>query len=223
MKHANILDDIEMERQRRLLGLLKPDPHALVLWHRATAALSDDPQRNRLIHAFEFAKQIKYRHVGLTSDIYFSHPLRVAGLATLISGAEDAETGVLAILHNVLEVSDVSADSITESFGLDMSNQIRMLTVDRDIQWNRAYKEDYYSKLIEGPIFARVVKIIDKLDNLFLLGLNSDVSVRDKYLTEIEDFILPMTVTSLPAVTAYMRELVLDCRSTGFIERPVVN
>ena len=223
MNLANMLDDIERERQRRLLGLLKPDPHALVLWNRATAALGDKVQRERLIHAFDFAKQIKYRHVGLTSDIYFSHPLRVAGLATLISGTQDAETGVIAVLHNVLEVSDVSTDVLSATFGSCISNQITVLTVDRDVQWDKAYKVNYYSDLMKGSLSARVVKIIDKLDNLFVLGLNPDASVRDKYLAEIEDFVLPMTLTSLPAVTAYMRELVKDCRATGFIERPVVD
>jgi hypothetical protein len=90
MNISDILDDIGIERRRRLLGLLEPDPHALVLWNRAMAALPDDTQRSRLAHAFLFAEAIKYRHVGLTSDIYFSHPLRVAALAILLSGTQDA-------------------------------------------------------------------------------------------------------------------------------------
>lgn len=221
MNLSDILDDIGLERRRRLLGLLEPDPHALVLWSRAMAALPGDAERDRLAHAFRFAKEIKYRHVGLTSDIYFSHPLRVAGLATLISGTKDAGTGVLAVLHNVLEVSDVSAKKLSATFGSGISNQIESLTVDRDVQWDKAYKVGYYGKLMEGSLSVRVVKIVDKLDNLFVLGLNPDASVRVKYLAEIEDFVLPMTVASLPGLTAYMRELVQDCRSTGFIERPV--
>ena len=221
MNLSDILDDIGLERRRRLLGLLEPDPHALVLWSRAMAALPDDAERDRLAHAIRFAKEIKYRHVGLTSDIYFSHPLRVAGLATLISGTKDAGTGVLAVLHNVLEVSDVSAKKLSATFGSGISNQIESLTVDRDVQWDKAYKVGYYGKLMECSLSVRVVKIVDKLDNLFVLGLNPDASVRVKYLAEIEDFVLPMTVASLPGLTAYMRELVQDCRSTGFIERPV--
>lgn len=220
MNLSDILDDIGLERQRRLLGLLEPDPHALVLWSRGMAALPDDAERDRLAHAFRFAKEIKYRHVGLTSDIYFSHPLRVAALATLVSGTQDAGIGVLAVLHNVLEVSDVSVDKLSATFGNGISNQIKALTVDRELQWDKAYKTGYYSKLMEGPLSARVVKIVDKLDNLFVLGLNPDASVREKYLAEIEDFVLPMTVASLPRLTAYMRNLVQDCRLTGFIERP---
>jgi (p)ppGpp synthase/HD superfamily hydrolase len=159
--------------------------------------------------------------VGLTSDIYFSHPLRVSALTTLISGTQDASIGVIALLHNVLEVSDVSVDILSEIFGAEVSNQIEALTVDRDVQWDRTYKEGYYSKLMACPFSARVVKIVDKLDNLFVLGLNSDASVRKKYLAEIEDFVLPMAETTLPRLITYMRDLVQDCHLTGFIERPV--
>jgi guanosine-3',5'-bis(diphosphate) 3'-pyrophosphohydrolase len=221
MNISDTLDDIGLERRRRLLGLLEPDPHALVLWDRAMAALPDDAERSRLAQAFRFAKEIKYRHVGLTSDIYFSHPLRVAALAILISGAQDAGTGVLAVLHNVLEVSDVSAGTLSETFGSGILNQIETLTVDREVQWDKTYKAVYYGKLMEGPPSARLVKIVDKLDNLFVLGVNPDATVREKYLAEIEDFVLPMTEASLPGLTAYMRDLVRDCRATGFIERPV--
>ena len=221
MNLSDILDNIGVERRRRLLGLLEPDPHALVLWSRAMAALPEKAQRDRFAHAFKFAKEIKYRHVGLTSDIYFSHPLRVAALATLVSGTQDAGIGVIAVLHNVLEVSDVSVDVLSENFGVEVSNQIEALTVDRDLQWDRAYKESYYSKLMACPLSARVVKIVDKLDNLFVLGLNPDASVREKYLAEIEDFVLPMAEATLPKLITYVRDLVQDCHLTGFIERPV--
>lgn len=222
MNHLNILGDIVVERKRRLQGLLVPDPHALVLWRRAFDSFAQDSDLKRLEYAFEFAKALKYKHVGLTSDIYFSHPLRVAGLAILLSDTERVEIGVLAILHNVLEVSDVSLDKLSASFGNAITDQIKILTVDRELQWNFAYKVNYYNQLMQGPLSAQIVKIVDKLDNLFLLGLNPDASVRSKYLAEIEEFILPMTATALPAVTSYMRALLKDCSATGFIEWPVV-
>ena len=218
MNLVGLLDDIEIERQRRIMGLLKPDPHAIELWARALAALPDKAERIRLEHAFNFAKEIEYHHVGLTSEIYFSHPLRVAALATLFAGTQDAGIGVLAVLHNVLEVSNVSLENLSVSFGKCIADQIKILTVDRDVQWDKSYKSGYYNKLMQAPHSARVVKIFDKLDNLFLLGLNPDASVREKYLAEIEDFVLPMTEASLPSMTAYMYYLVQDCRATGFIQ-----
>jgi (p)ppGpp synthase/HD superfamily hydrolase len=218
MSLANILDDIELERNRRLLGLLKPDPHALVLWSRAMASLPNDAERSRLAFALQFAKKIDYHHVGLTSEIYFSHPLRVSALALLISGSQDASTGVLGILHNVLEVTDVSLVTLSVTFGDDISRLIEKLTVDRKVQWEKTYKSDYYAKLMAGPLSARVVKIIDKLDNLFLLGLNPDISIREKYLEEIEDFVVPMAKTTLPLINDYLQELIKDCHLTGFID-----
>jgi len=112
----------------------------------------------------------------------------------------------------------VSLENLSVSFGKCIADQIKILTVDRDVQWDKSYKSGYYNKLMQASHSARVVKIFDKLDNLFLLGLNPDASVREKYLAEIEDFVLPMTEASLPSMTAYMYYLVQDCRATGFIE-----
>lgn len=223
MKISDVLDDIGLERRRRLLGVLKPDPHALVLWNRAAEVLVNNAERERLAHAFRFAKGVKYRHVGLTSDMYFVHPVRVASLAMLLSEVGRVEMGVLGILHNMLEVSDVSSDELAGAFGTVISSQVTALTVNRDLQWDRAYKQRYYNRLMLSPLAARVVKIVDKLDNLFLIGLNNDASVRSRYLGEIEEFVLPMTTTSLPAITSYMEDLVKDCHATGAMEWPVTS
>lgn len=215
-----VLDDIAIERERRLMGLYEPDSHAHELWRRALTSLPTDLERERLRVVFQFAKNIKYHHVGLTSDIYFSHPLRVAAIGLLIDADHDSRVGALGILHNVLEVSHVSADTMEKNFGRNISEQVVALTVDRNIQWDRTYKTAYYKDLMAGPHFTRVVKIIDKLDNLFLLGLNADEDVREKYLSEIEDFVLPMAAETLPELLAYMLNLVNNCRITGFIKTP---
>jgi (p)ppGpp synthase/HD superfamily hydrolase len=208
-----VLDNIVTERGRRLQGLIEPDPHARVLWGMALAKLPNNLEREELDSAFQFAKKIKYHHVGLTSEIYFSHPLRVASISVLIDTIPDCKAGVLAILHNVLEVSDITADNLTQVFGREIADQVVALTVDRRIQWDRIYKTEYYKKLMKGPRFARVVKIVDKLDNLFLLGQNPDSEIRTLYLSEIEDFVLPMVKATLPDLLMYMKSLVSECRA----------
>jgi (p)ppGpp synthase/HD superfamily hydrolase len=223
MNLFHILDDIELERERRLLGLLQPDPYALILFARAKASLQNEIESSRLDEAFKFAKEIQYRHIGLKSDIYFSHPIRVSALATLISATQHSEIGVLAVLHNVLEVSDVTFEKLASTFGIEIASQIDVLTVDRSLQWEKAYKSRYYRNLMDGPMAARIVKIVDKLDNLFVLGINPDAELREWYLAEIEDFVIPMVMKSLPKLTAYMMALVQDCRLTGFIELPLSN
>jgi (p)ppGpp synthase/HD superfamily hydrolase len=207
-----IVDSIDIERQRRVLGLIKPDPHAVVLWDRAIASLKDDAERIRLKNTFEYAKSIKYKHIGLTSEIYFSHPLRVAALSVLISGATKADIGILGLLHNVLEVSDISEHALKDVIGSELATQISTLTVDRTVQWSKTYKIAYYQRIMGSLHSCRVVKIVDKLDNLFLLYLNQDEKVKEKYLNEIESFILPMTQADLPDALNYLKALVTDCR-----------
>lgn len=223
MTTTNVLDDIEIERERRLRGLSEPDPHARVLWRRALAALASDLERQKLLLAFQFAKEIKYHHIGLTSEVYFSHPLRVAAICLLSRPDQGSEVGVLGILHNVLEVSDVSADLLAEIFGRTISDQVVALTVNRNIQWDHAYKTNYYRNLMAGPRITRAVKIVDKLDNLFTLGLNADEEVKTRYLSEIEDFVLPMVEATIPELLAYMSDLVSNCRTIGFIRNPVAS
>ena len=77
------------------------------------------------------------------------------------------EMGVLGILHNILEVSDVSSDELAGAFGTAISSQVTAMTVNRDLQWDRAYKTHYYNHLMQCPLAARVVKIIESLTTCF--------------------------------------------------------
>ena len=217
MNPEGILDNLELERHRRLQGLRKPDPHAFFLCRRAYDELNNGEDRTKFSTALNFAKTVKYHHPGLDTEVYFCHPLRVAGLALLLSGSKDVEVGVLGLLHNILEVSDVSLGELTSLFGVSIAGQIRTLTVNRKVQWDGAYKAEYYDRLNRGPVAARIVKILDKLDNLFVLGLNTDENVRENYLSEIKKFIVPMTVSSLPSITPYMMTLVENTYEIGCI------
>ena len=64
---------------------------------------------------------------------------------------------------------------------------------------------------------CRIVKIFDKLDNLFVLGLNSDAFTRDNYLAEIRVHILPMAERDLPSVFPYLCKLTDESESIGFL------
>jgi len=208
-----ILDNIDIERDRRLAALSQgTDPHALQLWSRAVSALQDDVEREKLNAAFHFAKGIGYKHPGLSSEIYFAHPLRVSAMAMIVENSLHAEVGILGLLHNVLEVSDIHTNLLKESFGEEIFAQIEALTVDRNLQWDVEYKTAYYENLMGGPRNARVVKIMDKLDNIFLLGLNPDPTIRFKYLLEIEKFLMPMVAQTLPELVDYMTDLLLNHR-----------
>jgi len=81
------------------------------------------------------------------------------------------------------------------------------LTVNRKHQWDLQYKYEYYLALNRNPQNCRIVKILDKLDNMYLLDLNDNELIKRKYLEEIEKYILPMTQADIPELYSYFETL----------------
>ena len=208
MISPSYLNEINIEREARIKGRMVPDPNAIILWKRAINDLNSIEEKGTLIKAFNFAKGIKYQHEGLASDIYFAHPIRVAALSLLSQKSINIDTGIIGLLHNVFELSNTPVDSISMQFGESIAQQIVDLTVNRDLQWDQKYKESYYTKINSNPLACRIVKIFDKLDNIFLLDLNPDEETKQKYLIEIETYILPMTERDMPEVYNYMQHMI---------------
>jgi (p)ppGpp synthase/HD superfamily hydrolase len=217
MTHSFYLQDTNIERQTRLDGRIKPDPAAFALWNRAVEMVSGPEDKALLLKAFSFARDIRYGHEGLTSDIYFAHPVRVAALSMLSQDNGDVTIGIIGLLHNVFELSDTPASLIADNFGIAVAEQITTLTVNRELQWEEAYKKSYYAKINASPLSCRVVKVFDKLDNMFLLGINPDEAIKEKYLLEIEGYILPMMERDIPDILPYMLQLIKDYHRIGFM------
>ena len=202
------LDEIGIEKKRRHIGRDMPDPHAVVLWDRAISLIECDNKKEKLIEAYNFAKSIKYRHIGLSSEIYFAHPVRVAALALLSQKDKSIDLGIIGLLHNIFELSDTKIGVIGDIFGCSVESQIIDLTVDRNLQWDHNYKKSYYSKINTNPIDCRIVKIFDKLDNIFLLDQNPDSSVKQRYIEEIKKYIIPMCEKDIPELSDYMKNMI---------------
>ena len=77
------------------------------------------------------------------------------------------------------------------------------------------YKKKYYSGIYALSENARKVKVIDKFDNLFTLGLNPDAEVRSKYLDEIKMHIVPLVNQDLAYMSDYFSRLIINCEKTG--------
>ena len=170
--------------------------------------------------ALDFALSLDYDHVGLSKNAYLAHPLRVASM--LIDYCQDysIEDIEIALLHNVYEVGkEIKPDDIRKQFGDLVEASISTLTVDRANQWDAQYKSNYYEAICGLYVGAARVKILDKLDNIFLINNNPDDSVRRMYLTEINKFIIPMSKQFIPIITEPFRKAVSIAMSSGY--RPV--
>jgi len=209
MKIKDYLLDIESERVKRRRYLTGHSLDILKEWHMLVDNISNEQVKTRLKKVMAFAQVIDYSHVGLSSNIYFMHPVRVSLMAILVShnDKDKLNSGIIGLLHNVFELSDHSFEDIAALIGEDNTNQILDLTVNRKHQWDLQYKYEYYLALNRNPQNCRIVKILDKLDNMYLLDLNDNELIKRKYLEEIEKYILPMTQADIPELYSYFETL----------------
>ena len=214
-----MLKSIAAEREERLKLIAKKGVAAKRCLNYCIKQISDSAIKNKIEQAYEYAKNIEYNHPDLSAITYFLHPLRVLLLTFQVRPNLDTDVYTIALLHNVFEVSNVNFLEIEKEFNTQVAESIKTLTVDRFLGNQLEYKKTYYQNILNSFIGVRVVKIIDKLDNLFLLCLNPDKNTRVLYLKEIENFTIPMCDSDLPELSEYYRDLVKDCREIGFLDK----
>jgi len=179
----------------------------------------DKNDNKKIIHAYDFTINIEYKHEGLCSDAYLAHPLRVAEMIIGTSNVANSDYVILALLHNILEVSNVEKKLLEDEFGELISGSIATLTVNREKQNDSAYKDQYYKAINNGYDGMKVVKVLDKLDNLFILGTNPDSDVRVAYMNEIRQYVIPLANCVLPNAVEYFNKLLENTKNIGSISK----
>lgn len=211
------LGDISAERRLRVSARRSRGHGAAGSFEQWLRVWPDEAVVRRAEEALAAARAIDYRHTGLDARTYLAHAMRVAQLVMRIAPVRAGETCAPALVHNALEVGSVTEAELAERLGPEVADIVRLLRVDRVRQWNPDYKRAYYRGLTEGPAAARLVKIADKMDNIFTLCLNPDDAKRRRYLSEIETYLVPLTEDAAPAMVPYLRALVADARRTGHV------
>lgn len=133
-------------------------------WQRATLTRPAGDRRT-LDRALVFARERHGQQMRRGSDTpYWVHPVRVC-LALMHWDATDRDLLVAALLHDLVEDTQTSADEIRERFGARPADLVVWLTAPDGylVDETRAY----YRRLLEkGPSDARLLKIADRSDNL---------------------------------------------------------
>ncbi|MFA6192478.1 MAG: pseudaminic acid cytidylyltransferase [Sulfurimonas sp.] len=175
--------------------------------------------KEEVIKTIDFINEIEFIHPGLNSLEYIVHPLRVAKIIYQINHDVAIDTLVIALLHNIFEVSEVTEKDFLLLYNYNVLNALKALKVNRMLEKNLEYKEEYYRNIMSKDKGVAIVKAIDKLDNLFLLCLNPSDEIRESYLKEIEAFIYPIVEKYIPTLLEYYKNLVKDCREIGFLDK----
>ena len=132
----------------------------------------NNPDDRKLIqNAYEFAKKKHEGQVRRSGEAYIQHPLEVAYIcAQLQSGPA---TIASAFLHDVVEDTDTSIETIEEMFGSDVAKIVDSLTKIQRMKLSHMTAEDFeaedHRKIFLGmaqDVRVIIVKLADRLHNM---------------------------------------------------------
>ena len=108
---------------------------------------------------------------------YITHPIRVAGRVATHKNATEVMVAA-AFLHDVIEDCDVSYDEIVSTFSREVADLVKELTNDKSIVGNRAQRKAAQRLKIKNNSYeSKVIKLIDRIDNLNEIDLTADFAV----------------------------------------------
>jgi thiamine-phosphate pyrophosphorylase len=187
-------------------GAVEAERDVVVDVHDATAkmsrtALNLTARRYRThlmqIHLDQVLAIAREAHQGQTrrhGTPYIAHPIAVRtlleDLGPACNFAVDDAMRATALLHDVLEDSEIGADELRARFGDDVVRRVQILTKQgKGDEASRAY----YAKMrAEADDATRLIKTCDRAHNFSEMHLAPDVEKLHKYITETLDLIVPV-------------------------------
>ncbi|WOI54253.1 bifunctional (p)ppGpp synthetase/guanosine-3',5'-bis(diphosphate) 3'-pyrophosphohydrolase [Parvularcula sp. LCG005] len=168
-------------RQYELVDLVKSyDPHA------------DEDLLNK---AYVFAMRAHGEQKRSSGDPYFTHPLAVAAILTDLR--LDPATIATALLHDVVEDTDVSIKDIENAFGPEVARLVDGVTKisKRELAPDTDGKAENFAKFILATakdVRVLLVKLADRLHNMRTLNYISKVEKRERIARETMEIYAPM-------------------------------
>ena len=139
-------------------------------------------------HAYEVAKEA---HAGQTRDEgtpYITHPVRVAVSVVDELNIHSPTLICSALLHDVIEDSDVTREDIGRMFGEEIAEVVWLLTKLEEVRLS-----EYLARIeTAAHTGAPLVKLCDRLDNLRSVVHTLRIEKIHRYIRTTEDFYLPL-------------------------------
>jgi GTP pyrophosphokinase len=130
-----------------------------------------DPRADEdaLIRAYEFSMEAHRSQTRESGELYFSHPLEVAGILT--NYHLDTASIITALLHDTIEDTEATSEQIAELFGEEVAQLVDGVTklTRLELQSDRAKQAENFRKLLlamSRDIRVLLVKLADRLHNM---------------------------------------------------------
>ncbi len=115
---------------------------------------------------------------------YIEHPMKVASLL-FDAGIRDENVLVTAILHDVVEDTEISLLDISTKFGDEIATSVKKLSKPSNYS-----NDNYYAGIQSDPV-AVLVKLADRTHNLSTFSVFSKEK-KAEYIKETEEFVYPL-------------------------------
>ena len=173
---------------------------------------ADEDALNR---AYVFAMKAHGSQKRASGDLYFSHPLEVAGILTGMR--LDTATIITALLHDTIEDTDVTLAEIDAMFGKGIASLVDGVTklTRLELQSDQTRQAENFRKLLlamSEDIRVLLVKLADRLHNMRTLHFIKDQTKRWRVANETMDIFAPL------AERIGTREIKDELEDLSFIE-----
>jgi|APSaa5957512535_1039671.scaffolds.fasta_scaffold37568_2 (p)ppGpp synthase/HD superfamily hydrolase len=150
---------------------------------------------------------------------YLNHPIRVAMMTVMLLEEADYEVTMIGLIHNVYEVSGLTEKNLLdEGFSEFVVKGIRLLTIDRDLQYDLEYLEQYYTDIENFSPVLSLIRCLDKLDNVLIFELIREENNRKIYLDLVEKFIVPMSYRLSDYLGGFLQQATKYMQIKGCVE-----
>ena len=198
--------DFNYEKTHRGVDYNSSFSHAQNLWQVLLKSLTK-AECVQATNIRQLAENLEYKHAGLGSKEYFLHPLRVGSIAGMANPQKNILSVQIGVLHNIYEVTDLQKSDVLKIVDSGVEKIIAGLTINRKLQFDSGYLIDYYGTISSFPYKLGIIKVIDKIDNLFTLNTTASSEIKDRYLQEIADYVVPLCDSVSPQLSKLIRNI----------------
>ena len=139
---------------------------------------------NDALKAINLAETAHSTALRKSGEPFVSHPIRIAN-ALVSLGVEDEKILIVAILHDILEDTDITREELLDVFKEDIVTSIELLTKQEGMT-----NDCYYENIYLNPI-ASIVKIADRCHNVSTMYFFDENKIK-MYIDETEKYIIPL-------------------------------
>lgn len=155
-------------------------------FHELCSRIENNPSKydvDKITQAYEFADNAHGDQRRVSGVPYILHPTSVACI--LADMGMDTDAIVAALLHDVVEDTEVTLDTVKEKFGADVALLVDGLTKISKIKFTD--REEHQAENVRKMLMAMsndirviIVKLADRLHNMRTIGCVAEQKRRDK-------------------------------------------